>query len=214
MICWYITEVTIYPVYAVYMVYMPYLAGKARQRIIDHIQCIIRLQRITRRIIRISDRKSRYMPALPRSGQRPAACTSSPLTEEEAVQSANLCFQCSKLQWHTLQLAALMLCEDFQKRFDIHMPMICKRTGQDLCIELQQNSAILHVASLIHTARAWTLQACRQSLHNTVHIQQGHHIIHTWLQNPLNANMPPKSQPCCKHPPRKATVRLSKQAVW
>ena len=37
-----------------------------------------------------------------RGHQRPAACTSSPLTEEEAVQSANLRFQCNKLQWHTL----------------------------------------------------------------------------------------------------------------
>ena len=46
------------------MSYMPFLADKARQRIIDHIQCILRLQRIIRRIIRISDRKFRYMPAL------------------------------------------------------------------------------------------------------------------------------------------------------
>ena len=37
-----------------------------------------------------------------RGHQRLAACTSSPLTEEEAVQSANLCFQCNKLQWLTL----------------------------------------------------------------------------------------------------------------
>ena len=62
MLCWYITGVSIYTVYVVYVSYMPFLAGKARQRIIDHIQCIIRLQRIVRRTIRISDRKSRYMP--------------------------------------------------------------------------------------------------------------------------------------------------------
>ena len=43
---------------------MPFLAGKARQRIIDHIQCIIRLQRKIRRITRISNRKSLYMPPL------------------------------------------------------------------------------------------------------------------------------------------------------
>lgn len=42
-----------------------------------------------------------------RDQQRPAACTSSPLTEGEAVQSANLCFQCNKLQWHTLHLTYL-----------------------------------------------------------------------------------------------------------
>ena len=37
-----------------------------------------------------------------RGHQRLAACTNSPLAEEEAVQSANLCFQCKKLQWLTL----------------------------------------------------------------------------------------------------------------
>ena len=42
-----------------------------------------------------------------RCGQRPAACTSSPLSEKEAVQSANLCFQCTKLQWHTLHIGYL-----------------------------------------------------------------------------------------------------------
>ena len=37
--------------------------------------------------------------------QRPAVCTSSPLTnyKEEAAQFANLCFKCNKSQWHTLQ---------------------------------------------------------------------------------------------------------------
>jgi len=36
------------------------------------------------------------------SDQRLAACTSCPQIQEEAVQSAKLCFQCNKLQWHTL----------------------------------------------------------------------------------------------------------------
>ena len=34
--------------------------------------------------------------------QRLAACTNSPLTEEDAVQPAKLCFQSDKLQWLTL----------------------------------------------------------------------------------------------------------------
>ena len=42
-----------------------------------------------------------------RGDHRLAACTNSPLTEQEAVQSANLCFQCSKLQWLTLYTAYL-----------------------------------------------------------------------------------------------------------
>ena len=58
MICWYNAGVSIYTV-TVYAVYVPFLAGKARQRTIDRIQCIIR------RIIRISDREFRCMPALP-----------------------------------------------------------------------------------------------------------------------------------------------------
>ena len=36
------------------------------------------------------------------SDQRLAACTSCSQIKEEAVQSAKLCFQCNKLQWHTL----------------------------------------------------------------------------------------------------------------
>ena len=36
------------------------------------------------------------------SDQRLAACTSCPQIQEEAVQSAKLCFQCNELQWHTL----------------------------------------------------------------------------------------------------------------
>ena len=35
-------------------------------------------------------------------------------------------------------------------------------------------------AGTIHTARAYTGQALSQGVHNTIHIQQGHHISHTW----------------------------------
>lgn len=43
-----------------------------------------------------------------RGHERPAACTSSPVTEEEAVQLTNLCFQCNKLQWYTQLLTYLL----------------------------------------------------------------------------------------------------------
>ena len=41
-----------------------------------------------------------YMRLCTRGHQRLAACTNCSKTEEEAVQSAKLCFQCNKLQWH------------------------------------------------------------------------------------------------------------------
>jgi hypothetical protein len=43
-----------------------------------------------------------YKRLCTRGHQRLAACTNCSQTEEEAVQSAKLCFQCNKLQWHTL----------------------------------------------------------------------------------------------------------------
>ncbi len=43
-----------------------------------------------------------YKRLCTRGLQRLAACTNCSQIEEEAVQSAKLCFQCNKLQWHTL----------------------------------------------------------------------------------------------------------------
>ena len=43
-----------------------------------------------------------YTRLCTRGHQRLAACTNWSQTEGQAVQSAKLCFQCNKLQWHTL----------------------------------------------------------------------------------------------------------------
>ena len=51
-----------------------------------------------------SKAESGKQEALHKKGQKPAAWTSYPWTQEKLVQSANLCFQWNKLQWHTLHI--------------------------------------------------------------------------------------------------------------
>ena len=54
-----------------------------------------------------SKAESGKQKALHKQDQKPAAWTSFPWTQDQLVQSADLCFQCNKLQWHTLHVGYL-----------------------------------------------------------------------------------------------------------